>query len=143
MQQTQVRHRPFFLVLLWRCTEEALEQDTRRVIVWCQKTVKSMTHFHLISDSLLNSDKFTKFEGPTLSKGTNSIILVNDQIMFRFRYFGSFGRFGSFGTETSLPKHQKPNNFGRNRTISAKNHIFTQIYFGVSVRNTFRSITIS
>ena len=33
--------------------------------------------------------------------------------MFRFRYFGSFGNFGSFGTETSLPKHQKSNNFGR------------------------------
>ena len=40
--------------------------------------------------------------------------VANGRIIFQFRYFGSFGNFGSFGTETSLPKHRKPNNFGRN-----------------------------
>ena len=61
--------------------------------------------------------------------------------MFQFRYFGSFDHFGSFCTETSLQKHKKPNNFGRIRIILAKNQIFTETYFGVSVKNPFRSST--
>ena len=35
--------------------------------------------------------------------GGKKVKIVNDRIIFRFRYFCSFGCFGSFGTKTSLP----------------------------------------
>ena len=41
--------------------------------------------------------------------------------------FRLFSNFGKFGTETSLPKHRKPNNFGQNRIISAENLIFWRL----------------
>ena len=70
----------------------------------------------------------------SLYQELSSLELVNDRIIFRFPYFGSFGHFGCFGTETSLPKHRKLINFGR------KSYFHGNIFrcFG---KNTFWSIT--
>ena len=61
--------------------------------------------------------------------------------MFRFRYFGYFGHFWCFGTVSAWQKD-------RNYSVSVfrwcritENPIFTEIYFGVSVKNLFRSFT--